>query len=67
MKTNRLPGHELPNEGRLQTPYGPRNHAGQARCTCGAASPVLPNTAARKQWHREHKDQIRAAQEAPNA
>lgn len=35
---------------------------GRALCECGAESPVLPSTAARKRWHREHKDAIRAEQ-----
>ena len=28
-------------------------------CRCGASSAVLPTAAARKAWHREHKDAIR--------
>lgn len=32
---------------------------GHARCSCGAVSPHLPTVAARKRWHREHKDALR--------
>lgn len=30
-------------------------------CSCGASSPVLETDGARKRWHRQHKDQLRAA------
>jgi hypothetical protein len=33
--------------------------AGRALCECGKKSPVLPSTAARKRWHRQHKDAVR--------
>lgn len=58
MTSNRLPGHTLRFEGKV---YG-YNHTvrqGRARCTCGAESLVLDSDAARKRWHREHKDEIR--------
>ena len=33
---------------------------GAGYCECGAESPELPSTAARKRWHAGHKDAIRA-------
>jgi hypothetical protein len=59
-KTNRLPGHELPFEGAAQYP-GVANGEGFTTCSCGEKSPVLQNRAARKRWHREHKEAVRAA------
>lgn len=60
-KGARLPGHALPNEGRLSRFGGGEiNGPGTVRCICGERSPLLPNTAQRKQWHRDHKDDIRA-------
>lgn len=35
---------------------------GHASCACGAYSPHLFSTYARKAWHRQHKAEIRAAQ-----
>ena len=32
---------------------------GKAYCSCGQLSPVLECTAARKRWHKEHKQAIR--------
>jgi hypothetical protein len=32
---------------------------GFALCECGARSPVLQSDAARRRWHRDHKDAIR--------
>lgn len=61
MKANRLAGHELPNEGRVRVAGRYGNGPGRARCACGEKSPALPNTAQRKQWHRDHKDSVRAA------
>jgi hypothetical protein len=60
-KTNRLAGHELPNEGRLDMSGPTRNINGPGRtsCSCGEKSPKLLNTSQRKQWHRDHKDGIR--------
>jgi hypothetical protein len=63
MKPNRLVGHELPDEGRIRDPFGPwglSNGKGATRCSCGQGSPLLPSTAARRRWHRKHKDAIRA-------
>jgi hypothetical protein len=60
--TNRLVGHELPWEGRLNNDRFSeiRNGEGATHCSCGEPSPVLPTTNARKRWHQEHKDAIRA-------
>lgn len=62
MKTNRLAGHELRNEGRVYiSGEGYRSRVdGRGRCSCGVkSSRLLPNAAQRKQWHRDHKDDIR--------
>lgn len=39
--------------------YVRRGPEGRALCECGEWSPELPSTAARKRWHREHKDEVR--------
>lgn len=65
MKPNRLPGHELRNEGRVYDLHGQRTCCGPAICSCGAQSEELHSTAARQRWHRQHKDAIRAIQNAP--
>lgn len=57
---NRLAGHSVPYEGRIFDGWLVRDGAGEARCSCGAVSPVLPSTNARRKWHREHKDEVRA-------
>jgi hypothetical protein len=59
-----IKGHELLFEGRLMNSYLPGNGVGKGRCRCGALSPDLPTTAARKRWHREHKQAILDAQGA---
>lgn len=53
--SKRLKGHALCNEGK---DYGwtPRGI-----CTCGEMSLPLKSIAARKRWHREHKDASRKA------
>jgi len=63
VKPTRLPGHELRHEGRLYGGYsvGYINGPGKTRCSCGEKSPELPSTRARKQWHRDHKNDVRAA------
>jgi hypothetical protein len=64
VKPNRLADHELPWEGRVEDSlayWGVRHGEGTTSCSCGEQSPVLPTTAARQRWHREHKDAIREA------
>jgi hypothetical protein len=57
MRANRLAGHILPNEGRLNAG---RTAEGRAQCSCGATSEVLPSASARRRWHREeHKERVR--------
>jgi hypothetical protein len=58
---NRLPGHELKREGRIFDVLGYRGKVGAAVCSCGWRSAVLDSDAARKRWHRDHKDAVRAA------
>jgi hypothetical protein len=67
MRSNRLAGHELPNEGRI-FPTGSFYSVpkGSTRCSCGEESPVLSSVNARKRWHREHKDAVRAAAGDPS-
>lgn len=38
---------------------------GSTECECGERSPVLTSDFQRKRWHREHKEQVRAAKAAP--
>ena len=62
MNPNRLPGHTLPCEGRVQLGgrlIGDGSGEGRAACSCGQESPLLPNTRTRQQWHRDHKDDLR--------
>ncbi len=66
----RLSGHVLPYDGRLQVAGrladGDANASGRTVCSCGEESPLLPSTNARRQWHRDHKDRIRAEMAAAN-
>jgi len=59
---NRLVGHELWSEGKAiesrDRYYDVRE--GRGKCSCGALSPVLPSKTKRKQWHRDHKADLRA-------
>lgn len=55
---NRLPGHTLHNEGRVQRGYTYLSE-GQGVCECGERSPVLGSDNQRKAWHREHKESVR--------
>lgn len=64
MRANRLAGHTLPNEGAIRDGIYIVT-VGSTRCSCGIESPVLPSDNARRKWHRDHKDTIRA-QEATN-
>jgi hypothetical protein len=61
--SNRLAGHTLPCEGRVQLGghiIGDGSGEGRACCSCGRESPLLPSTRARKQWHRDHKNDVRS-------
>jgi hypothetical protein len=62
MRSNRLAGHALPNEGRL---YEYENgiypvQEGVATCSCGEKSDSLPSANARQKWHRDHKNDVRS-------
>ena len=75
MKANRLTGHVLQAEGapfqvvvRTETgkPIVERvgswittSGTGRGYCSCGATSDVVDTTTKRRQWHRDHKTQIR--------
>jgi hypothetical protein len=60
-----LAGHTLILEGegyKIIAGYPARtrnNGDGCAKCSCGQFSPTLPNRAARKRWHKEHKEEVR--------
>ena len=69
--STRLPGHGLQYEGRACIPDGEggfilastkSNYAGRALCSCGEQSDILPSDAARKRWHRAHKEAVHAGQ-----
>ncbi|RKR92681.1 hypothetical protein BDK92_7158 [Micromonospora pisi] len=54
----RLAGHTLPAEGRIFD-QGSRIREGATACSCGEPSPVLPSDNARREWHAEHKTEVR--------
>lgn len=63
MRANRLAGHTLPCEGRVQLGghiIGDGSGEGRAVCSCGTESALLPSTRARREWHVDHKNDIRA-------
>jgi hypothetical protein len=61
--------HNLKHNGAPYTQAGELVHAdpsvtagaGAALCTCGTLSEELPNGAARRRWHKEHKEQAAAS------
>jgi hypothetical protein len=68
LTSTRLVGHGLRAEGAAFFLFAPGkvqrrligNGPGRGLCECGDVSDELPNRAARKRWHREHKEQIKA-------
>lgn len=61
-----VPGHGLVSEG---LPHDEKGEAlirngfshggtGRAKCSCGTLSEILDSANKRKQWHRDHKNQI---------
>lgn len=49
-------GHTLSMEGQ---PLGyARSGIGYGGCSCGARSEELPSNAARKRWHKKHKEEV---------
>jgi hypothetical protein len=70
----RVSGHGLQREGRahdeagryIGTSYGPGEPLGYGLCECGAMSPPLDSTAARRRWHVGHKDEVLAERERLN-
>lgn len=61
--TTLLKGHGLRHEGRHRTSAGyVAGGMAPGKCSCGEKSDPLPSAAARKRWHRDHKDKVRAAQ-----
>ncbi len=73
MPSNRLSGHTLRQEGRAFAKDRITggwfllmlSSLGVGLCSCGDTSEELDSNAARKAWHRAHKDQIRAKMAAP--
>lgn len=77
MRRTNVPGHGLVGEGAGHAVNGCREGDcakgaayrnwggiggfGHGVCLCGAISPHLPSSTARKRWHAEHKDAVRAA------
>lgn len=66
-KNTRLSGHTLSSEGKpfAWTRNGGRyiraeGSQGVGLCSCGAHSKTLDSDNARKRWHVDHKDDIRA-------
>ena len=63
--SQRVPGHTLVGAGAPFDAQGRYLHwegtrgTGHGKCSCGELSEVLPTAAARKQWHRDHKDRVR--------
>lgn len=61
-----LAGHSLTNEGEafaengFPLSFAYRGGEGCGLCSCGEVSKWLPTRAARKRWHRTHKDEVRA-------
>jgi len=51
-------GHTLLFEGSALGHDSSGCGAGVGGCSCGERSPELPNRAARKRWHKEHKAAI---------
>lgn len=62
--STRLVGHGLRYEGSAFEREGLRardfSGPGMALCECGTYSPLIKNRAQRQQWHKDHKDDIRA-------
>lgn len=64
-----VPGHTLMWEGAahddngivMSTIYGvSRGGSGRAKCSCGELSEPFRSSTQRRQWHRDHKNQILA-------
>lgn len=55
-------GHGLQREGAAHDAFGfflgREVREGFGLCACGALSSLLPSIAARKRWHKEHKEAI---------
>jgi hypothetical protein len=61
-----VPGHGLVSEGLPHDDEGyplirngfSHGGTGRAKCSCGTLSEILDSANKRKQWHRDHKNQI---------
>lgn len=65
---SRLTGHGLRHEGwayigtNIRATSEGAAGPGMAKCECGAMSEMLRSRSARKRWHAQHKDELRAEQ-----
>ena len=67
-----LPGHALASEGAAFTAEGEYIHPkhlwigtagqGHGKCECGAMSPEVGGRKYRREWHRQHKAEVRNKQ-----
>lgn len=76
MTTQRVTGHTLRNGGaphvvsetgqtvRVWNGYGGVGGYGRGLCSCGALSDLLDSAHQRKKWHREHKAEALAKEDA---
>lgn len=63
-----MTGHALAYEGAPHDEQGQRivrgihpygvSGEGRAKCACGELSKVLPSAYKRKQWYRQHRDEV---------
>lgn len=65
--STRVPGHALIAEGEPYYENGRQRFLwrgdggeGRALCECGELSEALPFGDARKRWHRQHKEEVKA-------
>ena len=53
-------GHTLLFEGQpLGIDIYARRGLGRGKCSCGAMSELLLSNAARKRWHKQHKEEVK--------
>lgn len=60
MRSSRIAGHGLRNEGRVYDAAGQRTKSGPARCECGWTSEQLGRDSLRRQAHASHKQALNA-------
>lgn len=65
MRSTRIAGHGLRNEGRVYDAAGQRTNVGQGRCECGWTTEEYASDANRRRAHASHKQDVAASR--PNA